>query len=151
MKICTWKGVCAFTLGILGIPVISCHADRNGRLRSIKVEGFTLQDTGGTVYGGPDSYITASLYGKVTNAATGEALAGIKVEVYDGTNCEGTVYTDESGTFFIDQNSFWAGVEGMYNMIVSDPAKQFAPVKQVLLFEIGEVSKEVNVAMELKK
>ncbi|MBQ9539091.1 MAG: hypothetical protein IJU95_07455 [Treponema sp.] len=148
MKICNWRSVCAFTLGVLGIPVISCHADRG---QTITVEGFKLQDTMGCVYGSPDSHIQASLYGRITDERTGEGLAGIKVQLYDRIRCEATVYTDETGVFFIEQNSFWAGLSGSYNVIVSDPKKKFRPYKAELVFEKGEVSKEVNVTMEPKK
>lgn len=138
---------CAAALSLLGVTSGVMHARGNYKV----IEGFKLQDSMECVYGGRENYIKTKLYGKVLSAKTKEALAGIKVALYDGTNEMASAFTDENGNYYLDDLGLWGGLGVEYTMIVSDPKKKHRSLKRDLTFDVGEVSREELVILESKK
>ena len=138
---------CAAALSILGVSSGVMYARGNTKV----VEGFKLQDSMVCVYGGQENYIKAKVYGTVVSAKTKEALAGIKVALYDGTSEMASTLTDENGNYYFDDLGLWGGLDIAYTMIVSDPKKKFRSLKRDLTFDIGEVTREELVILESKK
>ena len=144
MKIC--KKICMFALGFLGISSSALCIPRIIKI----VEGFVLEESFLSVYGGRNNYIKTALYGTVYGTDEKTPLFGIKVALYDGTNELASVITDENGTFYFDDISVWAGLNVKYTMIVSDFAGNFKPLRRDILFEIDEVTREEVVVLEHK-
>ena len=144
MKIC--KRICVFALSLLGLSAYSKDLPR----RHTKIiEGFELEDSFLTVYGGRRNHITTKLYGTICDKDE-NSLKGIKIAIYDGTYEKAQTFSDENGAFYFDDFSVWAGLKVKYTMIVSDPNGEFAPIRRELNFEIDEVTKEENVILERK-
>ena len=144
MKIC--QKMCSLALAFLGLTTYA-HAYP----RSVKiVEGFELEDSFLTVYGGRNNYIKTKLYGTVVDKEKKVPLSGIKVALYSGTNEMASTHTLENGEFYFDDMSVWAGLRVEYTMIVSDPNGEFAPLRRDIIFEENEVTREEFVILERK-
>lgn len=144
MKICI--KVCAAALSLLGLTAYAKARPDNTK----NVEGFVLEDSHLSVYGGRNNYITSRLYGKVISKENKVSLEGIKIAVYDGTSEVASVLTEKDGTFFIEKLSVWAGVGIDYTIIVSDPNKKFKAQRREIRFEMNEFSHEEVFALEEK-
>lgn len=147
MKIC--KKICAFALTMLGL---SAYAQDFWDLpRSTKiVEGFELEDSFLTVYGGRRNRLRTQVYGSVYDKEKKIPLSGIKIALYSGTSEMRSTFTDENGDFYLDEMTVWAGLHIEYTMIVSDPDGVFKPIRRDILFEIDEVTHEEFVVLERK-
>ncbi|MBQ9205944.1 MAG: hypothetical protein IJ158_04450 [Treponema sp.] len=140
--------LCALALSLLGLSAYAQEWERPKRTKI--VEGFELEDSFLTVYGGRRNYITTKLYGSVYDKDKKLPLKGIKIALYSGTHEMASAYSQENGDYYFDDFTVWAGLRVEYTMIVSDPNGEFAPLRRELCFELDEVTREEIVVLERK-
>lgn len=146
MKIC--KKICAFALTMLGLSAYAHDWDLPRNTKT--VEGFELEDSFLSVYGGRRNSIKTKVYGTIMDKEKKVPLSGIKVALYSGTSEIARAVSQENGEFYLNEASVWAGLHVKYTIIVSDPNGKFKPVRRDIIFDIDEITREEFFILERK-
>ena len=141
--------ITVFALSLMGLSLYALDLSDIPR-HTETIEGFELEDSFLSVYGGRRNSIKTKVYGTIMDKEKKVPLSGIKVALYSGTSEIVRAVSQENGEFYLNEASVWAGLHVKYTIIVSDPNGKFKPVRRDIIFDIDEITREEFFILERK-